>query len=350
MKINISSFKPFLEENYSFFKENKVKTISTLKELILKTNKIEEKPLEKILNKFFDAIFLDISNNSETFYFIANLNSINPILNRTFLLLANSYIKYIFKKENSIEKLMTFTKVCDFYITYLNHYKESNTTSAKLPKTILEYFSNSKPIIYFTVFKGIPISHKTYIKNVDNNNIEVKINSHQIIAAKFQRQVYLLTPDTTKTFVANIQKINTDTKTVILDNISNIKRESIKRNFIRIQPEQKITTQIYYKNITFEGEVYDLSLRGLAVISKPLKISVSDKVELSLKFKYSLDKIDITTQAELVSITKLDKNRYKYHFYFVLHPKDEISLEKYICHREQEIINELNQYIKKYLF
>ena len=349
MKITLNSFSPFLEENKDFFLENKTKTISILKELILKTNHVNEQKLKAILIKFFDSIFIEVSNNSETFHFIANLNNINSILNRTFLFLANNYIKEIFKKEHSIEKLLTFTKLCDFYITYLNHYKEENTTSSKLPKEIREYFSSAKPIIYFTVFKGIPISYKTFIKNIQDDTIEVKVNSHQIISAKFQRQVYLLTPDTTKTFVANIQEIKQNEKIVVLNNISNIKRDKIKRNFIRVQPKEKIIVQIQYKDIKFHGEIYDLSLRGLAVISKPLDIAISEKVLIELNFDYG-GNIDIKTKAELVSITKLNENQYKYHFYFVLSHKDEISLEKYICHREQEIINELNQYIKKSLF
>ena len=352
MKLHLASFTPFIEENADFFKENRTKTISILKELILKTNKVDKQQLKETLIKFFDSIFIDISNNSETFYFIANLNNINSILNRTFLFLSNAYIKHIFKQENSIEKLMTFTKLCDFYLTYLNHYKDSKFNTSKLPKEIIEYFSSSKPIIYFTIFKGIPISHKTYIKNmIDENSIEIKVNSHQIIAAKFQKQVYLLTPDTTKTFVANIQDIQYTKKIITLNNISNIKRDKIKRNFIRVQPKEKISVQIEYKNLDFLGEIYDLSLRGLAVISKPLNISISEKVEIHLNFKYTYtEQIKISTSAELISITKLSENKYKYHFYFVLQPKDEISLEKYICHREQEIINELNQYIKKSLF
>ena len=349
MKLNISDFTSFIEENHNFFKENKLKTIGILQELILKTNKINKSTLQKQLILFYKSLFLELSNDFDTLQFIANLNNIDSILNRTFLFLSNNYIKHIFKQENSIEKLSKFTKLCDFYITYLHHYKDIKFSTSKLPKEIIDYFSNSKPIIYFTIFKGIPISHKTYINKIIDSNVEIKVNAHQIIAAKFQKQVYLLTPNTTKTFIANIQEIEPNKKIIILNNISNIKRDKIKRNFIRVQPKEKILVTIKYKNTNFTGEIYDLSLRGLAVISKPLNISISEKVSIELNLKYTKE-INLKVVAEVVSITKLNDNQYKYHFYFVLQPKDEISLEKYICHREQEIINELNQYIKKSLF
>ena len=349
MKIDITTFSPFLEENEAFFKENKQKAISILKELILKTNKVDEKKLKIIITKFYDTIFINLTNDFSMFSFISKLNNINNILNKTFLFLANNYIKHIFKDENSIEKLVTFTKLCDFYITYLNHYQNNLTTKVTLPSELHDYFSNAKSIIYLTVFKGIPISYKTFIKNIKDEDVEIKVNSHQIISAKFQKQVYILMPDTAKTFIANIKEIKQNDKIVVLNNISDIKRDKIKRNFIRVQPKNEINVDIEYKNKEFTGQIYDLSLRGLAVISKPLDISISDKVTIHLYFNY-LEKINILTKAELVSITKIDTNQYKYHFYFVLPSKDEISLEKYICHREQEIINELNQYIRNSLF
>jgi len=345
MNLDKKSFSPFLEENSIFFKEYKQKTISILKDLILKTNKIDKKELLIYLSNFYDEIFSTSTNTFTSFNFISKLNNINNILNKTFLFLANNYIKYIFKNENSIEKLVTFSKLCDFYLTYLQHYQNSISKKSKLPNEILKYFSNAKSIIYLTVFKGIPISYKTYIKDLKDNEIEIKINSHQIISAKFQKQVYILLPDTAKTFIANIKKIKQNEKTVLLNNLSDIKRDKIKRNFIRVQPKEEINVHIKYKNMEFNGQIYDLSLRGLAVISNPLDIAISDKVTIYLKFKYT-EPIKITTKAELVSITKIDKKQYKYHFYFVLPLKDEISLEKYICYREKEIINELNQYIQ----
>jgi len=351
MKLYLESFVPFIEKNTEFFRENRKRTVSILKELVLKTNKLNKNILEKNITIFYDSIFLDISNNFEIFQFIAKLNNIDAILNRTFLFLINKYIKYIFKEEDSIEKLKIVTKLCDFYITYLNHYKENINTENSLPKEIIEYFSNSKPIIYFTVFKGVPISYKTHIKKIDNDSFDVKINPHQIISAKFQKVVYILNPDTTQTFIANIKDIKQNGNIVTLNNITNVKRNTIKRNFIRVQPKEKTFINIEYKEKTFKGEVHDLSLRGLGVISIPIDISLSEseKLNIFLNLTYNNNYINIHTKAELVSITKLNNSQYKYHFYFILPSIDERNLEKYICYREQEIINELNQYIQKSL-
>jgi len=351
MDRQLHNFTSFIAENKLFFTKVKPRILESFVDLVKKTNKNSNLV---IIEEFYDALFLDIKKqNFELFSEISEFSNINLILNRIFLLIANSYIKFILKDENSVEKLAKLTKLCDFYITYLNQYtKNSFKSNNTIPNEIVDYFASNKAIIYLTVFKGVPISSKTYINaiNKEKGEIEVKINSYQIISAKFQNQVYIVNPDTGKTFTCNIKNSIQNEKLVILYNFNSIKRNNIKRNYIRVQPRKKVLINLEYKNSVFNGEVYDISLRGIAIISKPIKIDISDKVKLDLEFNCANTIVDIKTPAELISITKIDDSTYKYHFYFELQLKDEQTLEKYISNREKEIISELNQYIKNTLF
>jgi len=351
MDRQLHNFTSFIAGNKLFFTKVKPKILESFVELVKKTNKNSNLV---IIEEFYDALFLDIKKqNFELFSEISEFSNINLILNRIFLLIANSYIKFILKEENSVEKLAKLTKLCDFYITYLNHYTTNSFKSNNtIPNEIVDYFASNKAIIYLTVFKGVPISYKTYINaiNKEKGEIEVKINSYQIISAKFQNQVYIVNPDTGKTFTCNIKNIIQHEKLVVLYNFSVIRRNNIKRNYIRVQPRKKILVSLEYNNSIFDGEMYDISLRGIAIVSKPIKIDISDKVTIYLKFECAKSVVDINIPAELVSITKIDDSNYKYHFYFELNPKDEKMLEKYISNREKEIISELNRYIKNTLF
>ncbi len=347
----LNNFSSFIIENKIFFVNIKPKILESFVELLKKTNKNNN---AIIAEEFYDALFLDIKKqNFELFSKISELTNNNLILNRVFLLMINNYIKFILKDEKSIEKLSKFTKLCDFYVTYLSQYTQKTfELNSKIPNEITDYFASNKAIIYLTVFKGIPISYKTYIKELDKKRGEVvvKINSYQIISAKFQNQVYIVNPDTGKTFTCNIKNIIQNKKLVILYNFNSIKRNDIKRNYIRVQPRKKVLAILEYKNSIFNGEVYDISLKGIAVVSKPVKIDISDKVELDLEFNCANTIVDINIMAELISVTKIDDSIYKYHFYFDLKTKDETILERYISNREKEIVNELNQYIKTSLF
>jgi hypothetical protein len=83
----------------------------------------------------------------------------------------------------------------------------------------------------------------------------------------------------------------------------------------------------------------------MALILSKNYFEISEKVEtiftLEIDKKYLLDLV-----GEIRSITKIDKNIYKYHIFFEPGPKEEKILEKYVINREKEIINELKEMIE----
>ena len=355
------NFLSFLSEYKSFFKQYELKFIVSVLEILKKKNPnlrltTEYKDFVKNLYKSF---FLE--NGFETFILknpkmITELQEANidfsDVLNKAFLLMSNAFIKKIIKEKEPISKLKKITSLFEFYIEYLKyHLNEPIYYTKSLPKEIKDYYLNNIKLSLFSVYKGIPISHTTTIHtlNEEKGFIEVSANYYQIIASKFQKEIYLLEPKSNKTFKANISEVYPHRKTLELINIEKINRKTPKRNYIRVQPHKKIEVLVKKGDKKFITEMYDISLKGTAVYSSeklPLEIGDLVTIEFELEFE---DFYYFTLQAELKSISKLNDTTYRYHFYFEPNPKEEKILEKYITKREKEIIKELQIYLKKEL-
>jgi len=355
--LEFNNFSKFIKDNKKFFLKYKDKFIKTLLEFIsksspnIKLNNSFKEELELFYNSLFIEPFME-EGKSVNFDFVLFDINYKSILNKLFVIMANSYIKDTINGENNVEKLLNFIKLCDFYINYLTEYKEKTCICEEIPKEITYLFNKQKPVIYLTVFRGVPISYKTSIDNIDEENQEIvlQINSYQLIASKFQNKAYIIDPKSAKAFTASIKDVDQESKEVILYNFISTKRENIKRNYIRVQPLNMVNVNMFYKNNLYNGTIYDISLKGVAILSKPIKdANISDKFELEIKIFFNNQLVDLTVDAELVSISKISQMQYKYHFYFGLSLKEESMLEKYIVYREKEIIKELNDYIKNTL-
>ncbi|WP_457561024.1 PilZ domain-containing protein [Caminibacter sp.] len=356
-----NNFLSFLAKYEKFFKSQEIKFAVNFLEILKKKN-----PYFKITTKHKDFIkelyeHFFINKNYENFAVKnsdilkelkeANID-IEDILNKLFLLLSNAFIKHVIKEKNSINELKKMVSLLDFYIEYiLYHVNEPLAIQTALPKEIKDYYLHNTKLYLFSVYKGVPIANSTTINTLNDEKgyIEVNANYYQMIASKFQKEVYLLEPKSNKTFRAFIKNRYPARKILELYNIEKINRKTPKRNYIRVQPNEEITVAIQKQNEKVETTLYDISLKGCALISdKKIPVEIGDFVKLS----FILDPDDFfffNLEAELKSISKLANNSYRYHFYFEPNPKEEKALERYITKREKEIIKELQVFMRKEL-
>jgi hypothetical protein len=355
------NFLSFLSEYNSFFKQYELKFVVSVLEILKKKNpnlKITTEYKDFVKN-LYKSFFLE---NSFESFILKNPRMINElqeanvdfseVLNKAFLLMSNSFIKRIIKEKEAISKLKKIVSLFEFYIEYIKyHLNEPLFYKTPIPKEIKEYYLKNTKLSLFSVYKGIPISHTTTIHTLNDEKgyIEVSANYYQIVASKFQKEIYLLEPKSNKTFKANIAEIYPHRKTLELINIEKINRKTPKRNYIRVQPHTKIDVIIKKGNEKFLTEMYDISLKGTAVYSsEKLPLEIGDFVEIEFELEFE-DFYYFSLQGELKSISKLNDITYRYHFYFEPNPKEEKVLEKYITKREKEIIKELQIYLKKEL-
>ncbi|ACM92362.1 type IV pilus assembly protein PilZ [Nautilia profundicola AmH] len=353
-----NNFSSFVLDNKNFFIKYKPHFIKLFQEYIIKLTRSNLQIDNKEIETFYDNLFISplfLKNKvipSKELNLIYKLNDYDVdsvyVLNKVFLILSNNYIKHLIKEKNSIKKLKTLTFLLDFYINYIELHKDIEDDNTQIPQEIKEIYFNKKQLNLFTIYKGIPIAHKTHILSIDEKEgvIKVSANNYQIVAAKFHKEIFLLENDKEYSFRANIKHFVVHKKVMYLDNIEKIQRNAPKRSFIRVQPKNKIDVELQCEDIILNTELYDISLRGMCVIGKKSNLKVSDIVKSEFILKLEKPYLFVT-QGEIKSITKLDSEKYRYHIHFELPTHYEYILSKYITKREKEIIKELNAYISK---
>jgi len=349
----ITNFLNFLLSEKNFFEKQRNRFAIFFCESVKKHYpQIDIESQKEEITFFYDNLFLTPylkdGNFSPIIDFLDYLEEAHidfDIINKTFLLLANQYIKYIFPNAN-IGKLKNLTQLLEFYIDTLKTRNELLETDNSLPKEILKIFDSQETIYVFGVYKGVPISNPSKILNVNRKTKSIKVyaNNYQIVASKFQKEVYLLESKKNLTLKAFVEDIDPIKKILTLTNLEKVKRGVTKRNYIRVQPKEEIKASIIYNDQIFEGKIYDLSIKGISIISDKMPIEINNylKIEFHLfaKAQYKFSFV-----AQLRSISSYN-NKIRYHVYFEPNSKEEILLEKYIKKREKEIIKELMFYLK----
>ena len=346
----ITNFLNFIEEEKSFFKKNKIKFITSFSELIKKSYpQIEIQ--QEIIDKFYESLFIkpylkgNLSDIIEFLNYLQQKHIDIEIINKAFLFLTNQYIKYIFSTSN-IEKLKTLVLLLDFYVENLKSHIEIINIDNSLPKEIYKIFKNQQTIYVFGVYKGIPISHPSKILaiNKKEKSIKVNANNYQIIASKFQKEIYILEPKTNLTLKALVIDIDPIKKILTLVNLEKVKRSITKRNYLRVQPKEEIKAYIIDKEI-YEGIIYDISIKGISILSKKLPLEINQFINVKFTLPIKKELYEFYIMSQLRSISSYN-GKIRYHFYFEPNKKEEILLEKYVKAREKEIIRELMFYLK----
>ncbi len=283
------------------------------------------------MENFYISLFIKPSiknNNYKDLIIMSDLlkkyKTNKAIINKSFLLMINHYIKYIFASSD-IQKLKKLINLIDFYSNFLNYHFEEENFISKLPKIIFRLYDLKQKLYVFGVYKGVPISHNTQIISINKkeNSIKIYANNYHIVAAKFQKEIYLLEPKSNTTLKAYVSDINTHQKILTLTNIHKVDRSITKRNYIRVQPKDKIKAKIEYKDKIYEGNIYDLSIKGISIISKKIPMDINDNALISFTLKSKDEKCDFNFYSSLRSISTYSDNLLKYHFYFGPTPKEE---------------------------
>jgi len=351
----LTNFLNFIKEEQSFFKKNKHKFVIFFCELTKKHYpQIDIDSYKDNIALFYENLFINpYLKDGKSIYILNFLHYLKEkhidfeIINKVFLLLANQYIKYIFSTSN-IEKLKILSLLLEFYTENLKSHLEILEQNNSIPKEIYKIFENQETIYVFGVYKGIPISHPSKILSINNEDKSIKVNAnnYQIVASKFQKEIYLLEPKNNLTLKAIVEDSNPIQKTLTLTNLEKVKRSIVKRNYLRVQPKEEIKVFIIDDNSskTYEGYIYDISIKGVSVVSKKLPLEINQYVRLNFSLTVKEEYL-FSLMAQLRSISSY-KDKVRYHFYFEPNKKEEILLEKYIKKREKEIIRELMFYLK----
>jgi len=205
------------------------------------------------------------------------------------------------------------------------------------------------------VYKGVPISNEAMIINVINDRITLKFHQGQALLLNLEGQTYILSKLFSKPIKAAVMTINTLEQIAILTNFSFSDPVFRKREHIRVELDYDNAPTVIISasdsNVRLFGKLNDISLYGIGVIVIALqdiiKRSFSENAEVKLQFSLPVpgedEFLDFTLWGE---IRHIDRSQENFKLGIQTYPGKKMLpyLQKFITHRQAEILEEIENY------
>ncbi|MBV5277937.1 MAG: PilZ domain-containing protein [Campylobacteraceae bacterium] len=290
------------------------------------------------------------------------------LVSRSMFYLIENYMK--FSKEKKISPQL------EILITSINHFIqffENEATHQYIkPTTSLNFSSNDfvmsgnnmidifhkikeeeGSIKFLNLYQGVPINYEAKVIGIDGENVTFSIDKLQEIAMKLDGHAFIVQNKYFgKHIKADIFYNNFLTDTVVLNNfVYLLNMPAMQREFIRVHPD--IVAKVYlhqFGDTQTSGRLYDLSMNGLGVLSSENNgIFVGAKVIVDFDLNSSSKNKNIAVEGEVMNIIEC-KGTYRYCMRIFPKKGMDKKIAAYILQREQEIIENLKDELKEYIF
>jgi len=230
--------------------------------------------------------------------------------------------------------------ISDFYTTRIQQSFDDDQAEiiAKLksapPKTALKLIN---------YYKGMQVSYSATINSIENNTIDLDLQAEQAVTVESSRCAFIRSPLFKFDVFAAAQYVNIKKRAATFSKLCYVEITAEKRNFIRIVPEPSPPAFIETPEETIEGNLYDISLKGINIFTdKYFEIGGGASVKIKSAFK-NLDQditINLDLTANLVTIKGVSKP-YSYIFTYHADKGLEQQMSQYLFKRQVEIIREI---------
>jgi len=196
-------------------------------------------------------------------------------------------------------------------------------------------------------YKGMPLSYPATLTTMDRGAADFDVQAEQAFAIEQSRFAFIRSPLFKHDVFAEMQYVNVKKCAAVFTKFSYVEIMAERRNFIRLEPESKVSTVIESPLGKIAGKLFDLSLSGLNVSIDnyhSLVINTSTPIRFNISNIDQTVNINVAVAAELI-IIKDDSSPYSYKFTICPDKALESSLSKYIFQRQIEIIREIKDAI-----
>ncbi|MDA7848073.1 PilZ domain-containing protein [Sulfurospirillum sp.] len=293
------------------------------------------------------------------------------LINKSMFFLLDNYIEAAKKNEISNEHTSTMIMCITEYINqfekhicaknkqeplHLNFDTIENFSSGN---NILDIFKvirdKGEDVMFFNLYKGIPIQHKATIIDIGDGEIAFKTMQTQEIAMKMDGVAYILKDGNFDKYIkADIVYNNFSTNIVVLNNFTYLMNmPAIGREFVRVHPEIMAEVSLSQdEELITKGKLFDLSIDGLGVVSEENNgIYAGAKISIDFTLKISsLEEVNyIQVEAEVLNIIEYSNS---YRYCIKIFPKADVEdkIARYVKAREVEILHSLHLKLDDYNF
>jgi hypothetical protein len=332
------------------------------------TKEIAENLLDKLFNDspslmaFPDDVILEMKKHKSNLGFLINRSTIY-IYKKYALFMKKQGKTDLFYIENLLQRLNNFSNFIensteDKIEEYNAEVGFGNQNQIYSSNNILNIFRKMKKdgrkVSFMNLYKGIPISYQGDIVKIDKDSIAFKLdNELQNIAMKLESKAYMVKDKYLDRYIkADISHSDFSDNTIVLNNfVYLLNLPAIQREYTRIYPSIFVQVTLQdTKYFELKGNLYDLSMGGLGIISKDNEgFYVGASVDIKFKLVLQEDEFEIHTKGQILNIIEY-MGSYRYCLKISPDKKNSKNIENYIKSREIEIIEELKEELNSYIF
>lgn len=317
------------------------------------THPIAQNQFQKLISDLYDWLFLDKKNDQASILshvreLFRNSEAVEQFLSDTFYIVLNHYIKSFYGQLGGWDKIIPFATAIERFITYVSDRLDDESFfifEDALINTIEKLRQRAETITVLNTYYGVPIQYPAEILHTDPESVIVRVHPLQETAAILQNGIYLLKNSqfVNDVYAAVHPVIIEGSRALELTRFDQLETSLFHRQSVRVQPSQPIYFTIIGKNSQINCHLYDLSIGGIAVITKH-PYSLAYKEEVTLIFPTDIIGSVCEVSGQMVFKSSYEGG-FKYHFKISPTIQQESELGKYIVRREQEIIKKLREEI-----
>jgi len=325
----VDDFKLFdiLPSGVIIFKDKKVQYINQHLLDVLSIGNFSIKNSVNIIVKI-----LNVENEEELFLFFNN---------KEYFRTQNKVIQ-IDSSHHDDYCIFSFMHVNETIVTESLPIQTQGSDNTDIDEEITKHFklNNIKNVTALTFYKGIPLKNTAKIIRINNDSIEMIVDSKHNISLQERDDILLITNTKKGSAALHGHIINGSNNTFKINNFYVSKDDMHLRKGVRVKPDRNIIINVDKK----EFKVYDISTKGVSIhidneeeeeLLKSIsstKVLLDDKeVELSVKYLKTISDNDTVLKVIFTLNTIGD---------------DSSILNQYIVDKQNEILREIHQYQK----
>ncbi|EDZ61413.1 signal transduction response regulator receiver (CheY-like) [Sulfurimonas gotlandica GD1] len=207
--------------------------------------------------------------------------------------------------------------------------------------------NNSAEVKIHNFYKGLTIVNPAVLVKITDDEIVLKTVNSQLKILQLTKFTTISSEIFPQSVVCkSIYNIDNDNQTITIKDMQFSQRTATDRKFIRLEPGEKQSCSLFYKEIKFTTEttIIDISEVSAKVEIKalPAGMAIDEKVNLSINFKINNRQTSLSTEA---TVYRIDENKRSYYLVilFEVCAKDKKLIGEYIANRQMELIREFKK-------
>ncbi len=280
---------------------------------------------------------------------------IKPILSKV-VPKPNVVAKKIEKKPKEKVKSVIEKKVEVPKVNSTENEKEKTVVPKTCIEDIKEFLVNKEPITCINTYKGITIQNSAEIISCDENTFELKMPIAQLIATKYDKHNIMKISSTQKYVFSKLLSVDIKTNIIKLTAPKYINYKARNDSYSRVLADKSFKASFFFNKLLINCTAKHISFDAVELFSNNNSLAIKPEMLLDLTFGFEVDSASVLikerkftkifAKGKVIRLEKLE-NGMNIIVSIEIQKSGQSSYRKYLKQREEEVIQELKNIIRR---